>query len=90
MSRVGFGDIVVQRRFGDPHHPADLADRVLLLGVELGDKLALSGFQNLRPAAFAPAGTRGIQPSLGALTFQVAFELCCAFRSIVIANSSGS
>ena len=28
MSGAGFGEVVVERRFRDPHHPADLADRV--------------------------------------------------------------
>ena len=55
-------------------HWAD-ALKVLLLRALLGHELPLGGLQHLRPAALAPSGTRGIQPGLGALADQVAFEL---------------
>ena len=58
MSRRRFGDVVVERRLRDPHHPANLDDGVLLLGVELDREPTLSRFQHLGPPALAPAGAR--------------------------------
>jgi len=63
MSRVGFGDVVIERRFRDPHHPADLADRVLLLSIELRHQLPLGGIQNLRPAILAPRARAAFSPA---------------------------
>src|SRR4051812_39798122 len=71
MSRAGFGDVVVERRFRDPHHPADLADRVLLLGIELDHELPLGRLQNLWTPTLAPPRASGVQSGLGSLVHQV-------------------
>ena len=68
-------DILVQGRFGDMHHLADLADGVLLFIVQFHGQVPLVPVQRLGPSAQASSGPRSPQACPGSLPDQIALEL---------------
>src|SRR5262249_54334311 len=73
-SGIGLLQVAVERRFRDPHDPADFGDAVLLVVVKRDDMPALLGIEPFWSATLAAARSGGGEPCPSALADQCSLE----------------